>query len=1081
MKRYFIPIISLGLISVAGCIRELDPICTSGDTQNMRLIAQMEGREATKTVMSGMIDGLYYPLWEVDDSLAVFAGDHTIADPFTLVSGEGETIAVFEGPTRLEDANSFVAFYPYSGTVKKNGNMLSFELPSVQKYKQGSFPADGFPMIATSNSEELSFRNLCSIVRISLTGSCLVNTITLRTENQYLSGPASVRLDYEDIPTLVMQDGGLKEVTLNCLGVPLSKDSARDFYIVVPANIYSSLTIVIDAFSGSISKALTTEITLNRSKVRPFNPFSIEVPPMNLDNLPSNQIWYKTGTGAPFTFRTVSGWKPFNANILVNEYVGDYGVVVLDQAVTLVNHQAFVEEYGEKNLITELFLPDCVEDIQSNALPNTIESFRVPAGLKHMYNGNIDGGSTKRINRLYGPLVASDGRSVVRDGVLLGVLDKDLEEYITPPEVKIIDNCCLQETHIKTLTLSEGFETLGPACVYAPNLETVNLPESIQSIQSSISGAPKLKGFYGNARCTSPDHLCLIDPGYRSSYGPRLIQVITCPDVEEYVVPEGVGNIGAFFQNWTNLRRIILPESLKHSSVIGMIMDCPSFEGFVGHGVSEDGRCVILEGALELFYDGNLEDYAFPPGIQFLPMGRVRSSLRSMSFSEGLMDIDSYAFELIPGSATTLQSVSFPTTIRAIGSYVFDGNTSLESVYLPVRVPPATSGAPSRTILPKLKVYVPEESFDDYLASAEWASWRQYLTPYHFDNIDPPAPYESTDYSLDGKVTVLQTATKGNGVDLVLMGRGYTDRLIANGTYLSHMKEAMEGFFGPEPFHSFRHLFNVYVVNVVSAREDEFPSICGNSRQYLTSIDSMTYLEYAMKAVPDERINYATISVLHYAPYSILMEEGYEFDIRRESMIDTDYGVGIGFAVYAYTSHGVKPLTRHEVGGHGFGKLYDEYTHLSDGAYISEIAIENIKNDQRFGYRLNVDFTADPEKVRWAHFLKDPRYEKEKLGVYEGANFWGVYRSSENSIMNDCMGGYNAPSREAIYRRMHKIAFGADWEYDYETFVAYDQGARNIRPSSVSAAPLSLRTYEVRDPLPAQSFNPAEWTVIMMK
>ena len=198
-------------------------------------------------------------------------------------------------------------------------------------------------------------------------------------------------------------------------------------------------------------------------------------------------------------------------------------------------------------------------------------------------------------------------------------------------------------------------------------------------------------------------------------------------------------------------------------------------------------------------------------------------------------------------------------------------------------------------------------------------------------------------------------------------------------------------------------------------------------------------------------------------------------------MIDTDYGVGIGFAVYAYTSHGVKPLTRHEVGGHGFGKLYDEYTHLSDGAYISEIAIESIKYNQRFGYRLNVDFTADPEKVRWAHFLKDPRYEKEKLGVYEGANFWGVYRSSENSIMNDCMGGYNAPSREAIYRRMHKIAFGADWEYDYETFVAYDQGARNIRPSSVSAAPVSLRTYEVRDPLPTQSFNPAEWTVTMME
>ena len=46
-------------------------------------------------------------------------------------------------------------------------------------------------------------------------------------------------------------------------------------------------------------------------------------------------------------------------------------------------------------------------------------------------------------------------------------------------------------------------------------------------------------------------------------------------------------------------------------------------------------------------------------------------------------------------------------------------------------------------------------------------------------------------------------------------------------------------------------------------------------------------------------------------------------------------------------------------------------------------------------------------------------------------------------------GGFNAPSREAIYYRIHKLAYGNEWEYDYEEFVEYD--ARN-RASSVSAA-----------------------------
>lgn len=37
-------------------------------------------------------------------------------------------------------------------------------------------------------------------------------------------------------------------------------------------------------------------------------------------------------------------------------------------------------------------------------------------------------------------------------------------------------------------------------------------------------------------------------------------------------------------------------------------------------------------------------------------------------------------------------------------------------------------------------------------------------------------------------------------------------------------------------------------------------------------------------------------------------------------------------------------------------------------------------------------------------------------------------------------GGYyfNAPSREALYYHMHKLTYGDSWEYDYETFVAYD-------------------------------------------
>jgi hypothetical protein len=35
-------------------------------------------------------------------------------------------------------------------------------------------------------------------------------------------------------------------------------------------------------------------------------------------------------------------------------------------------------------------------------------------------------------------------------------------------------------------------------------------------------------------------------------------------------------------------------------------------------------------------------------------------------------------------------------------------------------------------------------------------------------------------------------------------------------------------------------------------------------------------------------------------------------------------------------------------------------------------------------------------------------------------------------------GEYSVPAREAIYKKIHKLAYGEDWQYDYETFVQQD-------------------------------------------
>ena len=44
--------------------------------------------------------------------------------------------------------------------------------------------------------------------------------------------------------------------------------------------------------------------------------------------------------------------------------------------------------------------------------------------------------------------------------------------------------------------------------------------------------------------------------------------------------------------------------------------------------------------------------------------------------------------------------------------------------------------------------------------------------------------------------------------------------------------------------------------------------------------------------------------------------------------------------------------------------------------------------------------------------------------------------------MNQNVGGFNAPSRYAIWYRIHKLAYGKEWTGTYEDFVKYDMEIR---------------------------------------
>ena len=288
--------------------------------------------------------------------------------------------------------------------------------------------------------------------------------------------------------------------------------------------------------------------------------------------------------------------------------------------------------------------------------------------------------------------------------------------------------------------------------------------------------------------------------------------------------------------------------------------------------------------------------------------------------------------------------------------------------------------------------------------------------------------YTSNDLTKDGEVTTLQMASIGTGFDIVIMGDGFVDRdMDEGGVYETRMREAVEQFFSVEPLKSLRNRFNVYMVKAVSKYEGNFDgdehAIDGSDDKAFAYVDKVTTL------IPDRP---KRAIVINKTPANVLAYTSVKFDASWVAYMK-DGGLDAAIA--------------HEAGGHGVGRLLDEYVISAyQDATLSDEEKANYDTEWSIvGRGANVDYHADPTEVKWARFINDQHYKAEELGVYEGA--WltghGVYRPTVNSLMNDyAFKAFNAPSREAIYKFVMQETEGEGWTYDYETFVTFDEAGR---------------------------------------
>ena len=228
-----------------------------------------------------------YIAWSEGDRIAVFQGG---ADPdcFEVADASaGKTRASFEAVStsgndgQNQKYSENIAIYPYSSASScltdkvSGGKVLSYTVkpvnyPSIQSYKEDSFPTDALVMAAVTESlsdRDLHFKAASAVLRFKVKGTTSLQSIKVTgNSDEPLSGNASVGVNTDGSSPIVSMTNSPSSVTLDCgKGVALDESEATVFMLCIPPTDFAEgFTVTFTDTEGvedvrTVSKSLSVK------------------------------------------------------------------------------------------------------------------------------------------------------------------------------------------------------------------------------------------------------------------------------------------------------------------------------------------------------------------------------------------------------------------------------------------------------------------------------------------------------------------------------------------------------------------------------------------------------------------------------------------------------------------------------------------------------------------------------------------------------------------------------------------------------------------------------------------------------
>lgn len=1148
-------------LSLTSCVEEK----MVNEGQSTILKASIEQPYDTRTQLSGPDGGVYKTLWVENDAIGVFDGGGPVTE-FGLIGGAGTSTGEFKGVLFTGD---IVAVYPFSICESISGKTVSVILPQEQSYKAGNIPDGSYPMVAVSSSTSLNFKNLSSVLKVSMTGSLKVNCISFLPNDSgvKVSGAATITAD-SSAPQLQVSESGTGFVKLVCPSVALSAE-ATDFYLVVPARKYpGGFSLKINTDEGDVVKSIETDVTLSRSQLYRIAPFEC-----------------KTDESGKYIFFED---KNFESYLIANFDTDGDGAISYDEALAIkeidvntdnisslsgIEHMTNLEKLyargsfewdssEQKNIkggiLKSIDVSQNTELYIISVSYNLLTSLDVSCNSKLLdlscdYNelSSLDVSSNPKLSSLNCNSNRLSSLDVSNNPLIysLDCIDNQLSSLDVSGNPKLQWLYC-EYNRLSSLDLSHSPELINLLCSNnnLSSLDVSTLPElqwlycnDNQLSSLDLSRNPKLHYLEcGGNDLSSLDvskntalttiwchdnRLSSLDLSKNSELGillcsgnqlsalnvsgnPELqrllcysnqlptLDVSNCPKL---LILQCYSNrlTSLDLSSCTQLRQLVCHEnsltSLKLGSSAALeVLYCYSNQ-LSTLDVSNTPKLKALH-----CYSNRLTSLDLSSCTQLNQLNCQKNSLTSLKLGSSALLGTVYCYS---NSLTSLD-ISKNTGLQLLYAkenplktlYIYEGQLSdIPNLYLPDGVTAVVGSEPDEPDEPgeEEQFSVSPTSFDidgqqqdismtvtanvEYSLSSfpDWMSRKSESSGTYTFTVSENGTtsarrgfivfksvsgsvltvtvsqsintYTSSDYSQDGVVTKLQSAAVGKGIDVVFVGDAFADK--DQDLFYKYVNIGMEAFFTEEPFSSTRNRFNIYRIGSVSKNgiitqeggDTKFSTqFTGGTRIKGSDVDVFNFVNTCLPSVDLKKtIIFVIINKARYAGTCWMYS-------TNEAICYVP--LCTGEEEYAQT-------LRHEGCGHGFGKLADEY--VVSGSAIPQSGIDHLNQWRTFAYGFyeNVDVTSDPAAILWSGFISDTRYAG-KVGVYEGGYTYatGVYRPTEYSIMRYNTGGFNAPSREAIYKKIMKYSEGDSWTYDYETFVEFDAPARSAAAVSRAAA-----------------------------